>query len=158
MASETRRTFLAGVGAAAAAGGLLAPEALALDPQGEMKREIIPGSPRPQFSRAVRCGRMVWASGVVGRDRTTDQLATPGAKAQFTQALQNLKASVEAAGTTMDNVVKCTCFLTAASEFGVFNEVYSKFFPKDPPARSTVVVKELVVPGAKLEIECVALV
>ena len=156
MATGSRRSFMAGAGAAALAGGMLTPQASALEPQAEMKREVVPGSPRPQFSRAVRCGRMVWVSGVVGRDPGSGQLATPGAAAQFKQALVNLKASVEAAGTTMDKVVKCTCFITEASEFAQFNEIYSKFFPKDPPARSTVVVKALVVAGANLEIDCVA--
>ena len=158
MASESRRSFLAGAGLAAVVGGIAAPEALALGPQGEMKREVIKGSPRPQFSRAVRCGRIVWVSGVIGRAPDSGELATPGAAAQFQQALENLKASVEAAGTTMSKVVKCTCFITEASEFALFNEIYAKFFPKNPPARSTVVVKELVLAGAKLEIECVAFV
>ncbi len=156
MATESRRSFMAGAGAAALAGGMVASDASPLEPQGEMKREVIPGSPRPQFSRAVRCGRMVWVSGVVGRVSGSGEPATLGAAAQFKQALVNLKASVEAAGTTMAKVVKCTCFITEASDFALFNEVYSKFFPKDPPARSTVVVKALVVPGANLEIDCVA--
>ena len=56
----------------------------------------------------------------------------------------------------MSNVLKCTGFLVESADFGTYNELYRNFFPSDPPARSTVVVKELVVPGAKLEIDCVA--
>lgn len=158
MSLESRRSFLAGAGVAAVVGGVATPEVLALGSDGEVKREVVEGSPKPQFSRAVRCGRLVWVSGVLGRAPGSGELATPGAAAQFEQALKNLKASVEAAGSTMSKVVKCTCFMTEASEFALFNEVYVKFFPKDPPARSTVVVKELVLAGAKLEIECVAFV
>ncbi len=63
MASESRRSFLAGAGLAAVVGGIAAPEALALGPQGEMKREVIEGSPRPQFSRAVvRCSGLLYGS------------------------------------------------------------------------------------------------
>jgi 2-iminobutanoate/2-iminopropanoate deaminase len=55
----------------------------------------------------------------------------------------------------MENVLKCTCFLTEEKDFTAFNKVYIEFFPKDPPARSTVIVKALVVPGAKVEVDCV---
>lgn len=158
MASESRRSFLAGVGAAAVAGGVLAPEVLALEPGDDAKREIIGGSPIAVFSRAVRFGRLVWVSGVVGNVEGSLKIASGGTEAEFKQALDNLKASVEAAGSSLEKVLKCTCFLTEASDFDLFNTVYKRYFKKDPPARSTVVVKAIVVPGAKLEIDCVTVV
>ena len=158
MASESRRSFLAGVGAAAVAGGVLTPEVQAFEPGDDAKREVIGGSPIAMFSRAVRFGRMVWVSGVVGNIEGSLKLASPGTEAEFKQALDNLKASVEAAGSSLDKVLKCTCFLSEASDFALFNTVYKRYFPKDPPARSTVVVKALVIPGAKLEIDCVTVV
>ena len=101
---------------------------------------------------------MVWVSGVVGNIEGSLKLASPGTEVEFTQALDNLKASVEAAGSSLDKVLKCTCFLVEASDFALFNTVYKRYFPKDPPARSTVVVKAIVIPGAKLEIDCVTII
>jgi len=82
-------------------------------------------------------------------------LASPEFEGQCKQALDNLKSSVEAAGSSMDKVLKCTCFLTEAADFDAMNRVYRTYFPNDPPARSTVAVKELVLAGAKFEIDCV---
>ncbi len=158
MGSESRRSFLAGVGVAAVAGGVLAPEVQAFEPEGDAKRETIGGSPIATFSRAVRFGRMVWVSGVVGNIEGSLKLASPGTEAEFKQALDNLKAAIEAAGSSLDKVLKCTCFLVEATDFALFNTVYKRYFPKDPPARSTVVVKAIVIPGAKLEIDCVTII
>lgn len=77
---------------------------------------------------------------------------------QTRTALENVKAVVEAAGSTMANVVKCTVFLTDVKEFQGMNSVYSTYWPKEPPARSTIVVAALVRADAKLEIECIAAV
>ena len=74
---------------------------------------------------------------------------------QARQTLNNLQAIVEAAGSSMDLVVKTTCFLTDMSGFQTLNAVYREFFPSDPPARSTVEVSRLV-PGVLVEIEAVA--
>ena len=63
-----------------------------------------------------------------------------------------------AAGTTKDNIVKCTVFLIDVKDFAGMNKAYTEFFTKEPPARSTVVVAALVTPGAKLEVECIAAV
>jgi len=158
MESDSRRSFLAGLGVAAVASTTFSSSAEATEPTDQLSKQIVPGSPYPTFSRAVRCGGMVYVSGVLGQRPGTRDLVSPEAPPQFRQALENLKASVETAGSSMDRVVKCNCFLTEASDFPRFNEVYVKFFSSQPPARSTVIVKELVVPGAKLEIDCVAFV
>ena len=155
MESATRRMLLTRAAAAGAAGAVICQVANA---QAEPKRarRIIGGSPYPTFSRAVAFDGLVYASGVVGQKPGSRELVSPDFGPQCRQALQNLKASVEASGATMAKVLKCTCFLTDAADFAEFNRVYTGFFPAEPPARSTVVVKELVVGGAKLEIDCVA--
>jgi reactive intermediate/imine deaminase len=153
---NTRRSFITHVGAAAIVGSTLADQAKATDTAGPPKKEVVPGSPYPTFSRAVRCGHMIYVSGVLGQIPGGRELASPDFAGQARQAMENLKASVDAAGSTMDRVVKCSAFLTAQSDFATFNEIYVTYFPSEPPARSTVIVKALVAPGAKIEIDCVA--
>jgi 2-iminobutanoate/2-iminopropanoate deaminase len=119
------------------------------------QRRVGGGSPSPNFSRAVAFGKLVYVSGVLGTKAGLRELASAEFEGQCKQALDNLKASVEAAGSSMDKVLKCTCFLTEAADFDAMNKVYRTYFPNDPPARSTVVVKELVLAGAKFEIDCV---
>jgi 2-iminobutanoate/2-iminopropanoate deaminase len=119
------------------------------------KQVIIPEGQRAGgvLSPAIRVGDIVYASGQLGLNRQAPDSTIEG---QTRVTLENTKRVLEAAGTTMDNVVKCTVFLTRASDFGGMNQVYREFFPKDPPARSTVVVAALVVPAAIVEIECMA--
>ncbi len=73
-------------------------------------------------------------------------------------ALENVKKVFEAGGATMANAVKCTVFLIDLKDFAGMNTAYKTFFPDSPPARSTVVVAALVAPGAKIEVECTAVV
>jgi 2-iminobutanoate/2-iminopropanoate deaminase len=76
---------------------------------------------------------------------------------QVRQCLENIKTVLEAAGSSLDRVLKCNVFLTDIANFRAMNEVYHTFFPTDPPARSTVAVKDL--PGdSPVEIECIAYV
>lgn len=104
------------------------------------------------LSPATRVGDLVFVSG------QTPSRADSTMDAQTTTELNKIKNILEAAGTTMENVLKCQVFITDAAEFGKMNEAYTKFFPADkgPPARTTVVVAALVSPGAKVEIECIA--
>jgi enamine deaminase RidA (YjgF/YER057c/UK114 family) len=109
------------------------------------------GTPSPTLSPAIRVGNMVFASG---------QLPSRGANADTTiqgqtrSTLENVKKVFEMAGTTMAHATKCTVFLIDGADFQGMNEAYRTFWPSAPPARTTVIVKGLVVPGAKLEIEC----
>lgn len=117
------------------------------------KQAVVPaGANRsPILTAGIRVGDLLFLSGQLGgRDSTIE--------GQTKQALENMKPVLEAAGTTVDNVVKCTVFLTDVNDFAKMNEAYRVFFSvaKDPPARSTVVVAALVRAGAKVEIECIA--
>jgi 2-iminobutanoate/2-iminopropanoate deaminase len=161
MNPEDRRTFIAHLGAAALVGGALTAALNAQEKPAERgaepKKEIVPGSPSPAFSRAVRCGVTVYVSGVLPQVPGKSDLVAGGFEEQARQAMENLKAAVEAAGSKMERVVKCSAFLTEASDFAAFNATYMKYFPTDPPARSTVIVKALVLAGAKIEIDCIAM-
>ena len=108
------------------------------------------------LSPGIRAGDMIYASGQLGSKRGTPMDTT--IEGQTRQALDNIKAVIEAGGSTMPNVVKCTVFLTNLADFRGMNSVYSTYWPKEPPARSTVVVAALVVANAKTEIECIAAV
>lgn len=157
---SSRRQFLSTGGAiAAAAVGASAMQQVAAradEPSQQSdkpRKEIVGGSPSPAYSRAVRYGDLVFVAGCVGVDK--DGKIQDDFETQAGQTLLNLKESVERSGSSMDKVLKCTCFLKDYDDFKTFNTVYIKFFPSNPPARSTVVVKDFVVPGAKLEVDCV---
>jgi 2-iminobutanoate/2-iminopropanoate deaminase len=105
------------------------------------------------LSPAIRVGDILFLSGQLPTTRGADADTTIGG--QTKSALEKIKTLVEAAGGTMANVAKCTVFLVDVKDFGGMNSAYSSFWPKEPPARSTVVVAALVAP-AKLEIECIA--
>lgn len=159
MSDETRRAFLGKVSVTAP--GLVvfggATGVASASESGSERRAIGARAGAP-FSRAVAFDRLVYVSGVVGRKPGDRGPMSEDFMTQCHQAMENLKGSVEAGGSSMDKVLKCTCFLTDFSDFAAFNKIYMGFFPSNPPARSTVVVKELVVPGAKLEIDCVTCV
>lgn len=152
---ETRRGFL---GKATVAGAALAAAGAVSTARGDdedEQRRAIPARPGAPFSRAVSFDGVVFVAGVVGRAPGESGMASAEFAPQCQQALENLKASVEASGSSMGKVMKCNCFLTDVRDFPAFNKVFRLYFPSSPPARSTVVVKELVVPGAKIEIDCV---
>ena len=107
------------------------------------------------FSPAVRVGHMVYLSGQIGNLPGTRQLVDTGIAAQTRQTLENIKAVLVAAGSSLSRVVKCTVFLADIRDYAAMNEVYATFFPKDPPARSTVAGSGLAL-GARIEIECLA--
>ena len=154
--NQGRREFLGkvvvggGVAATVGVGATLAPAK-----ESGTARRVVAARPGAPFSRAVVLDNLVYVTGVLGSKPNSSELVSREFRPQCRQVMENLKASVEASGSTMSKVLKCTCFLTDASDFSVMNELYRSYFPSDPPARSTVVVKALVVPGAKIEIDCV---
>lgn len=106
------------------------------------------------YSQAIAVGDLVYTSGCLPMDPVSKAMPED-IKAQATVALQNVKAVVEAAGSSMGRVVKATVFLTDINDFAAVNEVYATFFEKPFPARSCFAVKALPL-GAKVEIEVVA--
>jgi 2-iminobutanoate/2-iminopropanoate deaminase len=107
------------------------------------------------YSQAIKVGNFVYTSGQIAL--TPDgKFLDEDVKTQTKQVCENLKAVLEAAGTKIENVVKTTIFLDDINNFAAVNEVYGEYF-SHKPARSTVAVKELP-KGAKVEIECIAVV
>jgi 2-iminobutanoate/2-iminopropanoate deaminase len=134
----------------------VAPTAAAQQPD----RQVIqmPGAlPGLPFSSAVRVGNVLHLSGAIGVLPGTRQLADTGIVKQTQQTLENIKAVLVHAGSSMERVFKCTVFLVNIRDYEAMNGVYATYFPKDPPARSTVAGSGLAL-GAKVEIECLATV
>jgi reactive intermediate/imine deaminase len=111
------------------------------------------GGAKLPFSRAMRAGDLVFVSGQMATDGS-GRIVDGGIEAQTRQVFENIKAILAEAGCTLDDVVKCTCWIDDARDFGRFNATYAEFFPSEPPARSTTVC-QLVLNG-KLEVEAIA--
>lgn len=106
------------------------------------------------YSQAIAVGGFLFTSGQGGVDPSTGKLVEGGIQAETEQAIRNIAALYEAAGTGFDKVVKTTCFLADMKDFAAFNEVYARYFVSRP-ARSCVAVKQLPV-GFSCEIETIA--
>ncbi len=107
------------------------------------------------YSQAIEVNGMVYTSGVIPVNPATGELVEGDAAKQAEQAFINLEALLEAAGTSMKNVIKTVVFIKDMDEFGNINEVYAKFFPAPYPARSCVEVARLPKDVA-IEVEAVA--
>src|SRR5205823_10615187 len=108
------------------------------------------------YSQAIRFGDFVYTAGQLGLDPKSGSLVEGGMAEQTRRVLDNLSGVLEAAGSSLDNVVKTTVFITDMANFAAMNEIYKQYFNSDaPPARSTVQVGGLPL-GAMVEIECVA--
>ena len=112
---------------------------------------------RVPLSQAIKAGDWVFASGQLGMDPRTGRLAEGGIRAETRQVCENLKAVLEAAGSSLDRVVKVTIYMVDLGELMEMNTVFSRYFPVDPPARTTFQCVALV-GGARVEIEAVAVV
>lgn len=123
----------------------------------KVKKEIIsakaPGAIGP-YSQAVAAGNLIFVSGQLPINAATGEMPED-IKRQTRQSIENIKAILEEAGATLDNVVKSTCFLADMSLFGPMNEVYAEMFHKVFPARCAFAVKELP-KKALVEIEVIA--
>ena len=106
------------------------------------------------YSQAIICGDMVFTSGQIGIDPACGEITGKDVREQTEQVMQNLCAVLAAAGTSMENVVKTTCFLADIADFTAFNEVYGKYLT-EKPARSCVAAKALP-KGALVEVEVIA--
>jgi 2-iminobutanoate/2-iminopropanoate deaminase len=109
------------------------------------------------YSQAITVGDFVFTAGQVALDPSTGELLVGGIADQTSRALENLRAVLTAAGSSLSQVVKTTVFLVDMADFGQMNEVYGRFFGGHRPARSTVAVAALP-RGALVEIEVIATV
>lgn len=125
-----------------------------------MNRDIIHTDQAPAaigpYSQAVRAGQLIFTAGQLGIDPTTGKLVE-GVEAQTHQAMRNLQAILQAAGTDLAHVVKTTIFVADLNDFATINTIYGSYFESEPPARSTVQVARLPL-DARVEIEMVAVV
>ena len=112
-----------------------------------------PGAIGP-YSQAVKANGLLFTSGQIAINPATNAVEAKTIEEQTAQVCENLKAIVEAAGTSMDKVVKTVCFLADIGDFAAFNEVYAKYFVSKP-ARSCVAVKDLP-KGVLCEVELIA--
>ena len=112
---------------------------------------------RVPLSQGIRAGDWVFASGQLGNDPRTGKLAEGGILAQTRQVCENLKAVLEAGGSSLDKVTKVTIYMADLGELFEMNEVFSQYFPEDPPARTTFECSRLVA-DARVEIEAIAFV
>jgi len=123
------------------------------------RKVIVPATgllPHRPYSPAIQVDRMLFVSGHTGADPVTREYSDD-ITAQTEMAFKNLQSVVEAAGGTMADVAKVNVFMTdMEADFQAMNTVFKRFFPQDPPARSTVGVAHLARPGLKVEIEVIA--
>jgi 2-iminobutanoate/2-iminopropanoate deaminase len=107
------------------------------------------------YSQAIISGDLVFTSGQIPLDPSTQQMVAGDIRAQTERVMENLAAVLAAAGSGFDKVVKATIFVIDLNDFAIVNEIYGKRFVKDPPARSTVQVAALP-KGARVEIDLIA--
>jgi 2-iminobutanoate/2-iminopropanoate deaminase len=118
--------------------------------------ENAPGAIGP-YSQAIKAGGFIFCSGQIPIDPATGTFVSDNVSEQTDQVLKNLSAVLEAAGSSLDGVVKTTVFLSDMNDFGEMNEVYGKYFDTNKPARATVQAARLP-RDARVEIECIALI
>jgi 2-iminobutanoate/2-iminopropanoate deaminase len=126
-----------------------------------LTKELISSDKAPKalgpYSAGIRIGNLVYTAGQLGIIPATGNLAPGGIEAETRQALENIHAILEAAGTSMAQVVKTTVFLRDMNDFAQMNNIYAEFFVAPYPARSTIQVAALPKGGA-IEIEAIAIV
>lgn len=108
------------------------------------------------YSQAIRAGKLVFTAGQIPLDPSTGKLIEGDIQAQTRRVLLNLQAVLEAAGSSLSQVVKTTVFLQDMGDFKAMNQVYAEFFTENPPARSAVQAAALPL-GVDIEIEAIAL-
>jgi 2-iminobutanoate/2-iminopropanoate deaminase len=108
------------------------------------------------YSQAVKANGFVFASGQIPIDPATGQFVEGGITEQTEQVMKNVSAVLQAAGSSLDKVIKTTVFLADMGEFAAMNEVYGRYFAQEPPARATVEAARLP-RDARVEIEAIAL-
>jgi len=113
-------------------------------------------APKPvgPYSQAIQVGDFIFIAGQVAFDPKTSKLVSGRIEEQTARVLENIKHILESVNLALDNVVKVTVFLKDIDDFKAMNTIYNKYFPKDPPARTTVQVN--LIPSALIEIDAIA--
>ena len=130
-----------------------------------MKREVIRVEPitsylerfRAPASAVTRAGNMVFVSGLPPFDPDTGEIVNAGIERQTEIVMEQMRRCLEAAGASLDNVMKCNIFCTSAKHFAAVNAIYARYFPVDPPARIYVCIPEWT-GSFDIEIDCIAIV
>jgi 2-iminobutanoate/2-iminopropanoate deaminase len=130
-----------------------------------MKREVIRVEPYSSYlerwkapaSAVTRAGNMIFVSGLPPFDPETGEILPVPIERQTELVLTQLKRCLEAAGASLDNVMKCNIFCTSARHFAAVNAIYARYFPENPPARIFVCIPEWTGPF-DIEIDCIAMV
>jgi 2-iminobutanoate/2-iminopropanoate deaminase len=130
-----------------------------------MKREVVRVEPISSYlerwkapaSAVTRAGNMIFVSGLPPFDPDTGDILPVPIERQTELVLAQLKRCLEAAGATLDNVMKCNIFCTSAKHFAAVNAIYARYFPENPPARIFVCIPEWTGPF-DIEIDCIAMV
>jgi len=107
------------------------------------------------YSQAVKAEGFVFTAGQIAIDPATNTVVNGSVAEQTEQVMENLKAVIEEAGADLSSVVKTTVYLTSPEDFGPMNEVYARYFPSEPPARTTVFITALP-KNVKVEIDAIA--
>ena len=127
----------------------------------QMTKEIISTENAPQaigpYSQAVKAGNLMFVSGQIPLDPKTGDLVSDSIEEQAKQVLKNVQSICEAAGYSLDDIVKISIFLTDLSNFGIVNDVMKEYFSEPYPARATVEVSALPL-GVNVEIEATVLI
>ena len=116
-------------------------------------------APKPigPYSAGVRAGHLIFTAGQIGLDPLTAEVVPGGIQAETRQVFRNLQGILEAAGSSLQEIVKTTVFLRDMNDFAQMNTIYAEFFYQDYPARSTIQVSALP-KGVAVEIEAIALI
>jgi len=118
---------------------------------------LTPAAPQPlsAYSQAIQSGSLLFLAGQIPLDAATGQLVSGSIELETECVLRNLSAVLNAAGASLEHVVKTTVYLTSMSDFADFNATYARYFPNAPPARSTIAVAALP-RGVRIEIDAIA--
>ena len=157
-----RRAFLSHAGATGFVAALAPAAATGTDgmpapASGKLSAISTDRAPKPvgPFSQAIKANGFVFVAGITARDPKTGQVIEDDITKQTELVMENIKAILEAAGSSFDRTVKTTVYLKDMNDFDAMGKVYSRYFPSHPPARATVEVARLH--GGRVEIELIAL-
>ena len=126
-----------------------------------MEKEVIQTDKAPKaigpYSQGVKVGNFLFTAGQIPIHPKSGEIEEGDIRTQTERVMENLKGVLEGTGRKLEDIVKTTVYLTDLNDFGEMNEVYGRYFQKDPPARSTVEVRNLP-KGVKVEIEAIAFI